>query len=117
MSKYNTFLFIFLASVIATIVFLIFYMQSIFGLAFHGFEVNDDNPFEFFSRIFSPQVIISGTIMVIASLAYRILGIVYVARNKAASGGEMALWIIGFLLMGFVTGIVFLVLAKGRKFA
>jgi type III secretory pathway component EscV len=29
--------------------------------------------------------------------------------------GEKALWIIGFIIMGFITCIVFLVLAKGKK--
>lgn len=117
MTKYNTFLFIFLLSVIASILFIVFYMQAIFGLAFHGLEFNDHNPVEFFSRIFSPQLIISGVIMFFSSLAYRILGIVHVARNKTVGDGEKALWIVGFILMGFVTAIVFLVMAKGRKFA
>ena len=30
--------------------------------------------------------------------------------------GEKALWIIGFILMGFITAIVFLIMAKGKKF-
>ena len=52
----------------------------------------------------------------LSSLAYRILGIVYVAKSKTVSDGEKALWIVGFIIMGFITGIVFLVMAKGRKF-
>jgi hypothetical protein len=118
MTKYNTFLFVFIVSTIAMIVFLVFYLQAIFGFAMNirAFENHDPNPFELLTRIFSPQVIISGIIMAVGSLAYRILGIVYVAKNKTVKDGEKALWIVGFILMGFVTAIVFLVMAKGRKF-
>ena len=118
MTKYNTFLFIFIVSTIAMIVFLVFYMQAIFGFAMsmNEFDGQHQNPFEFFARIFTPQVIISAIIMGFSSLAYRILGIVYVAKNKTVGDGEKALWIVGFIIMGFVTAIVFLVMAKGRKF-
>ena len=118
MTKYNTFLFLFIVSTVAMIVFFVFYLQAIFGFAMHinEFETPQPNPFEFFSRIFSPAVIISGMIMGFSSLAYRILGIVHVAKNKTVKDGEKALWIVGFTIMGFVTAIVFLVMAKGRKF-
>ena len=118
MTKYNTFLFIFIVSVVALIVFLVFYMQAIFGFAMKMDEFNglNPNPFEFFSRVFTPHVIISAMVMGFSSMAYRILGIVHVAKNKTVSDGEKALWIVGFIIMGFVTAIVFLVMAKGRKF-
>lgn len=116
MSKYNTFLFVFIISVLALIFFLVFYIKGIFEFAFHADEYAHANPIEVFMTIFSPAVIVSGIIMGITSLLYRILGIVYVARNKAVSDGEKALWIIGFVLMGFITGIVFLIMAKGRNF-
>lgn len=118
MNKYNAFLTVFIISVVAMIVFIMFYMQAIFGLAFnmHQHNAYDSNPFEFLRDIFSPQVIISGIILGISSLVYRIQGIVYVARNKTVTDGEKALWIIGFIIMGFVTAIVFLIMAKGRKF-
>jgi Na+/proline symporter len=118
MTKYNTFLCFFIIAVVAMIVFFVFYLQAIFGFAFnlHDMERGHPNPFEFFSRLFTPQVIISGMVMGIASLTYRILGIVHVAKNKTAKDGEKALWIVGFIIMGFVTAIVFLVMAKGRKF-
>jgi hypothetical protein len=118
MNKYHSFLTVFIISVVALIMFLIFYLQAIFGFAFNMHEHTgyDPNPFEFFSRIFSPAVIISGIILGISSLVYRIQGIVYVARNKTVRDGEKALWIVGFIIMGFVTAIVFLVMAKGRKF-
>ncbi|HMK04217.1 MAG TPA: hypothetical protein VK489_08500 [Ferruginibacter sp.] len=116
MSKYNTFLAIFIISFISMIVFLIVYLQAVFGFAFHADEYTRHNPLEVLSTIFSPAVVASGIIMGVSSLIYRVLGIVYVAKSKTVSDGEKALWIIGFIIMGFITGIVFLVMAKGRKF-
>lgn len=86
-------------------------------VAFNVHEMDSDpNPVGILSILFSPQVVISGLVLAISSLVYRIQGIVYVARNKTVSDGEKALWIVGFILMGFVTAIVFLIMAKGRKF-
>jgi tellurite resistance protein TehA-like permease len=103
---------------IALIVFLVFYIQAIFGLLHTLKEsgAEDPNPFLILSTLFNPVVIISGLILAVSSLVYRILGIVHVARSKTAKDGEKALWIIGFIIMGFITAIVFLVMAKGRKF-
>ena len=118
MNKYNTFLTVFIISVIALIVFLVFYMQGIFGFvrSMHDLRGEEPDPFFILNTIFSPQVIISAIILGITSLTYRIMGIVHVAKSKTAKDGEKALWIVGFILMGFITGIVFLVMAKGRKF-
>jgi len=118
MTKYKTFLTVFIISVVAMIVFFIFYFQAIFNLIFTMHELNgqDPNPFAVFSTIFSPPVIISAVVLGLSSLAYRIMGIVYVARNRVVKDGEKALWIVGFILMGFITAIVFLVMARGRNF-
>lgn len=118
MTKYNAFLTVFIISVVALIAFLIFYFSAIFGFAFnvHEYDSLHQNPIGILSNIFTPEVIISGFAMAVSSLLYRIMGIVYVARNKTVSDGEKALWIIGFIIMGFVTAIVFLIMAKGRKF-
>jgi hypothetical protein len=118
MNKYNTFLTVFIISAIALIVFLVFYMQGIFGFVRNMAESGGEepNPFLIFNTIFSPQVIISAIVMGLSGLVFRVLGIVYVAKNKTVKDGEKALWIVGFILMGFITGIVFLVMAKGRKF-
>jgi heme/copper-type cytochrome/quinol oxidase subunit 4 len=118
MTKYNTFLTVFIISVIAMIVFLVFYMQAIFGVirTVDEFRGDEPSPFLIFNTIFSPQVIISAIVLGLSSLTYRILGIVHVAKSKTAGDGEKALWIVGFILMGFITAIVFLVMAKGRKF-
>jgi tellurite resistance protein TehA-like permease len=118
MNKYNTFLSVFIIAVISMIVFFIFYLQVIFGFmhTMQEFRNEQPNPFLVFNTIFTPQVIISAIVLGLSSLTYRILGIVHVAKNKAVGDGEKALWIVGFVLMGFVTAIVFLVMAKGRKF-
>ncbi len=118
MTKYNTFLTVFVLSAIALVVFIIFYFQAIFGFAFSFQEKRpySPNPVDVLAGIFTPAVIISCAVMIITSLVYRILGIVHVARNKNVSDGEKALWIVGFIIMGFVTAIVFLIMAKGKKF-
>jgi hypothetical protein len=118
MTKYNTFLAVFIISVIALIALIIFYFQAIFNVVqtIDEFGNEDPSPFLILNTIFSPQVIISGLIMAISSLTFRILGIVHVAKNKTVRDGEKALWIIGFIIMGFITAIVFLVMAKGKKF-
>ncbi|HMI77550.1 MAG TPA: hypothetical protein VK484_02095 [Ferruginibacter sp.] len=116
MGKYNTFRAVFIISFVSMIIFLVIYLQAVFGFAFHADEYNRHDPLEVLTTIFSPAVIVSGIIMAISSLVYRILGIVHVAKSKTVSDGEKALWIIGFIIMGFITGIVFLVMAKGRKF-
>jgi hypothetical protein len=118
MTKYNTFLAVFIISVIAMIVFLAFYFQAILGVirTVDEFSGDEPSPFLILNTIFSPQVIISALVLGFSSLTYRILGIVHVAKSKTAKDGEKALWIVGFIIMGFVTAIVFLVMAKGRKF-
>jgi hypothetical protein len=80
------------------------------------FKTEEPSPFLIFNTIFNPAVLISALILGMLSLAYRILGIVHVVKNKTVKDGEKALWIVGFIIMGFVTAIVFLVMAKGRKF-
>lgn len=118
MNKYNGFLTVFIISIIAGICFLFFYIQAIFGFAINvsEFDGHDVNPLGIFAMIFTPQVIISGVILALSSLVYRVLGIVHVARSKTVTDGEKALWIVGFIIMGFVAAIVFLVMAKGKKF-
>ena len=116
MNKYNTFLIVFIISVVSLIFFLVFYMSGIFSVVLEAQKNNNPDPFEILATLFSPKVIIAMLVLGISSLLYRILGIVHVARNKIVTDGEKALWIIGFIIMGFLTGIVFLIMAKERKF-
>ena len=116
MSKYNTFLIVFIISVVSLIFFLVFYLNGIFSIVHIAHKYDNPDPLELLSTLLSPYIIISGLVMGVANLIYRILGIVHVAKNKTVTDGEKALWIIGFIIMGFVTAIVFLIMAKGRKF-
>lgn len=118
MNKYNTFLALFIVSVIAMIAVFVFYLQGIYSFVstMRELEGNEPDPFYMFKTIFTPRLIVAAVVAALSGLTYRILGIVYVAKNKIAGDGEKALWIVGFVLMGFITGIVFLVMAKGRKF-
>jgi hypothetical protein len=72
------------------------------------------DPFYFFKMIFSPLMLIAMAVLAISGLLYRILGIIFVARNSKLQGGEQALWIIGFVLFGFVTAIVFMAIGRSR---
>lgn len=83
----------------------------------HVQEYSDHDPFEVFKNIFSIPVIISFSVLALSSLANRIMGIVAVAKNNTVSDGEKALWIVGFVLLSFITSIVFLIMAKGKGFA
>jgi hypothetical protein len=116
MSRYNTFLLVFILSILALIVFLYFYLSAIFSIVIQAQDHAEPDPFEIVATLFNPAVMISGLVLALSSILYRVLGIVHVARSKTVSDGEKAIWIIGFVLVGFITGIVFLVMAKGRKF-
>jgi hypothetical protein len=116
MSKYNSFLALFVISVVAFIFFIASYLPVIFAVVMHSHEYSNQQPIELMATIFTPPVIISAAILGLSSLIYRILGIVYVARSHTVSEGEKALWIIGFVFAGFIAGVVFLILAKSKKF-
>lgn len=116
MSKYNTFLTLFIVAVIAGIFFMGFYIKGIFTFVAHVHQNPNPDPFEMLSIIFAPPVIISLAIAVVCTLASLITGIVLVAKSKTVSDGEKAIWIIGFVMMYFITSIVFLIMAKGKKF-
>ncbi len=116
MNRYNVFLSLFILAIISFIVFFYFYLNAILTIIAQSHEHISQDPFEVFSNFFNPGILIAGLVLAFSSLAYRILGIVYVAKNKTASDGEKALWIIGFILFGFVTAIVFLILARSRHF-
>ena len=116
MSRYNTFLLFFIVATVGGIIFMIFYLTQIFTFISHAYENDNIGPFEVFSTILSPVVIVSFIILTISSLVYRILGIVYVARNTNTKDGEKVLWILGFIIFGFITAIVFLAMAKGKGF-
>jgi len=116
MVKYNTFLFLFILTILAFMVFMGFYIKGIFSVVIQTQDNPHANPFEVLSTIFNPAVVISLIVLVVSSLACRILGVVAVAKSKTVTDGEKAFWIIGFVLMSFITSIVFLIMAKGKGF-
>ncbi len=116
MTKYNSFLFVFIVSLIALALFLVFFLQGIFSFAFSVGNNQDPSDYEVFQALFTPQILVSGIVLAITSLIYRVIGIVQVAKNKLVSDGEKVLWILGFIFMGFITAIIFLVLAKKKQF-
>lgn len=75
-----------------------------------------DDPLYFFSNLFSPVLIVSLVILIVSSLAYRVIGIVTLANNQKIESTDRILWILGFVFFGFITAIVFLVLNKTKHF-
>jgi len=76
----------------------------------------DPDPLQVFQTIFSIKLIISIAVAALGSFVIRILGIVIVAKSDAVSENEKVFWIIGFALMTFITSIIFLILARSKKF-
>ncbi len=99
MSKYNTFLTLFIVAVIAGIFFMGFYIKGIFSFVAHVHQNPNPDPFEMLSTIFSGPVIISLAYSISQQLVSLIAGIVLVAKSKTISDGEKAIWIIGFVMM------------------
>lgn len=116
MSKFNTFLTVFVIACITIGVFGVLYLQSVFSMSGNmQDDVFGSSAPDFFD-LFNQQLIIAGIVMLIANLAYRILGIVYVTKIETLNQAEKVVWTLGFIFFGFVVAIVFLLIAKNRKF-
>lgn len=119
MRQYHILIIAFFIAVLAMPVFFYAYFSGLLN----GFEVimslgqKAQFPSYFLGTIFSPLLISSLMIMVIAGLLYRILGIIIVAKKKGVESGEKAMWIIGFVMFGFITAIVFMAMASSRHWA
>jgi hypothetical protein len=116
MIRYNTFLLLFIVSVIAFLTFMGFYLKGVFSFVLQAQDNPHPNPFEMFTTIFSPPVVIGLILLVVTSLAIRIMGVVAVAKSKTVTDNEKIFWIIGFVLMSFITAIVFLIMARKKGF-
>lgn len=116
MHQYRIFIIAFFISVLAMVVLFYTYLSGLLS----GFKVilslgrEEQFPLYFLETIFSPLLITSLIITAIAGLLYRILGILLVAGNKGIEGGEQVIWIIGFVMFGFITAIVFMAMASSR---
>lgn len=111
----------FILSVLAGIIFIIFYSTAIITLissiehASDGQVTTPPDPEAILRIFFNPALFISGAIAGIASVTNRIIGIILVAGNKTMKEGERVLWILGFILINMVTNILFLALRKSRN--
>ncbi|MBX9448259.1 MAG: hypothetical protein KL787_00425 [Taibaiella sp.] len=115
---YNIFKLAFFISLLGLAVFFVSYFMNIMDLVKNAEqlqEYNNSDPGYVLKTLFSPAMLTSLVITTIAQLTYIILGIVFVVRNKNIQDTERVLWILGFLLVGFVTAIVFMILNKSRR--
>ena len=115
MRKYSVFLTLCIISVIACCFLIGFYIKAILSVVVLTHNPKPD-PFEILSTIFSPALIFSLVIAIVTSLINRIIGVVAVVKSKAVSDGEKVVWVLGFVFMSFITSIVFLIMARGKKF-
>lgn len=116
MNQYRIFIAAFMVSIIAMVVFFATYfngLMNVMRVAVHNEDMPVD-PFYFFKTLFSPLMLTALASLMISGLLYRVLGIIFVARNSTLPGGEQAIWIIGFVLFGFITAIVFMAIGKSR---
>lgn len=118
MKQYRLFVATFVLSILALVIFFAAYFHGLMKVIHMGIQAQGlhEDPFYFFRTIFSPALLISFPVLLISGLIYRLLGIIFIAGNTKLSGGEQAMWIIGFVIAGFITAIVFIVMAKGRGF-
>lgn len=111
----------FILSLLAGILFIIFYGSAIITLissveqASNGAVVNPPDPEAMLRIFFNPALFISGAIAGIATLSNRIIGIILIAGNKTMQEGERVLWILGFILMNIITNILFMALSRSRN--
>ncbi len=117
MSRYQLFIAAFMVNIIAAVVLLSAHFYNMFHLIS---SIENDmghtvNPSEFFSAFFSPLWIISLLVTMACGLLYQVLGIIFIAKNEQIESGEKALWIVGFVIFGFITAIVFMALCKSRN--
>lgn len=115
MQTYCIFIVAFVLSILGMVVFFGIYLSAMMHFMQYVSAHHEPDPTVIFKTVFSAPLIISFACSAIAGLVYRILGIVYIANNPELQGGEQALWVIGFLLMGFVAAIVFMALCKSRR--
>lgn len=115
MKLYTIFVVAFVVSIIAVAFFLVPYFQVIFSLFKNVQHVGHENPDWVFENIFTPQIIGSWIITMIASLTYIVTGIIMVMKNPNMGDTDRLLWVLGFIFAGFITAIVFMILQKSKN--
>lgn len=116
MQLYKIFVIAFIAALIAAVVLGVSYFMSMMNLMAHANELdNEKNPAVVFGMLFTPLTIISTVLVILATFTYKILGIIFVARNPNVDSTEKIIWILGFIIFGFITAIIFMALQKSRN--
>lgn len=116
---YHLLIVTFILSNIAGILLVVFYFQAIADL-FGGLDAmaigapQEPDPSDVFRFFFGPKIVLSFLVLTVSSLANTIIGIVLIARNRTVSPDAKVLWILGFILLGFVTNIVFFALRRSN---
>lgn len=119
----------FIVTIVAGIVAGISYFQAMFhllqtmpgGTQALG-QVSDDevlrmgpSPEEIINIFFSPILLISAMLALLAGLANTIIGIIITVSNTSMRSQNRVFWILGFILFGFITNIVFFALKNSNN--
>ena len=118
----------FILSIVASVVAGITYFQAIFHLlqsttatqsfgegATDGRLQMGPSPEEILNLFTSPILLISFVIALLASLANKIIGIIITVSNTSMRSNHRVFWILGFILFGFITNIVFFALKNSNN--
>ena len=115
MKFYKSFVIAFAVSIVAIILFFVAHFQMMFTLMNTAETMNAQTPAEVFGLIFTPLWIASFVFLIISTITYQVLGIVMIIKNPNVEGTDRILWILGFILAGFITAIVFMILLKSKN--
>ncbi|WP_118973421.1 hypothetical protein [Taibaiella koreensis] len=104
MSLYRLFVIAFVLSALSFGVFVYYYIHLVTDMLQAVHKVAPGQlPESMLRDMFSPGIFIAATVLGLSGMLYRVLGIVFIARNPLLEGGEKVMWILGFVLMGFIT--------------
>lgn len=115
MKLYKPFVIAFILSVVALIVFMVVHFQTMFSFIKNAETMNPESPSEVFGMIFTPMWIASFILLILSSLTYQILGVIMIVKNPNINSTDRVLWILGFVMMAFITAIIFMALRKSKN--
>lgn len=113
MNLYRPFLIAYIIAAFFFVLLLILQMKMVSAIMSN--PADPANPESVMQYMFSPLFLISAGLGVLASLAYKIIGIIIISRNPNLGSGEKVLWILGFIFAGIITGILFFALRRQRN--
>lgn len=115
MKLYKPFVIAFIVSVVALIVFMVVHFQTMFSFIKNAETMKPESPLEVFGMIFTPMWIASFILLILSSLTYQILGVIMIVKNPNINSTDRVLWILGFVMMAFITAIIFMALRKSKN--